>query len=229
MLLSNFREFENSLKIDLSIPPTWTVSNLILTIEKDSHGQKVHQASMVFSLDYWLVLVLSDFLLPMLHLVWRLEPSSKASTLDEKDLELASANASHSSKSSSAASRQQEQRCTTTTTTLGFTSAFTTTTTDIKCTTTLAAAVAAVTASALRKLRQVSHQLQSFECKMHPFSNVLLFSKTRGEEPGNYWGTSFFPEKRRCLFIRRRNVSATTHYLKSPIFVSKRLIIRFTG
>ena len=98
---------------------------------------------------------------------------------------------------------------------LGFTSAFTTTTTDIKCTTTLAAAVAAaaVTASALRKLRQVSHQLQSFECKMHPFSNVLLFSKTRGEEPGNYWGTSFFPEKRRCLFIRRRNVSATTHYL----------------
>ena len=201
-----------------------------MTIEKDSHGQKVHQASMVFSLDYWLVLVLSDFLLPMLHLVWRLEPSSKASTLDEKDLELASANASHSSKSSSAASRQQEQRCTTTTTTLGFTSAFTTTTTDIKCTTTLAAAVAAaVTASALRKLRQVSHQLQSFECKMHPFSNVLLFSKTRGEEPGNYWGTSFFPEKRRCLFIRRRNVSATTHYLKSPIFVPERLIIRFTG
>ena len=218
MLLSNFREFENSLKIDLSIPPTWTFSNLILTIEKDSHGQKVHKNFNGLSLEYWLVLVLSDFLLPMLHLVWRLEPSSKASTLDEKDLELASANASHSSKSSSAASRQQEQRCTTTTT-LGFTSAFTTTTTDIKCTTTLAAAVAAaVTASALRKLRQVSHQLQSFECKMHPFSNVLLFSKTRGEEPGNYWGTSFFPEKRRCLFIRRRNVSATTHYLKIPIF-----------
>ena len=157
-----------------------------MTIEKDSHGQKVHQASMVFSLDYWLVLVLSDFLLPMLHLVWRLEPSSKASTLDEKDLELASANASHSSKSSSAASRQQEQRCTTTTT-LGFTSAFTTTTTDIKCTTTLAAAAAALPA-ALRKLRQVSHQLQSFECKMHPFfSSVCLSFSKLGR--GNYLGT----------------------------------------
>lgn len=104
-------------------------------------------------------------------------------------------NASHSSKSSSSAAAQ---RCS-----LGFTSAFTTTTTDIKCTTTLAAAVAAaaVTASALRKLRQVSHQLQSFECKMHPFfSSVCLSFSKLGR--GNYLGT--FAEGKTALFIYQR-------------------------
>ena len=100
-------------------------------------------------------------------------------------------NASHSSKSSSSAAAQ---RCS-----LGFTSAFTTTTTDIKCTTTLAAAAALP--AALRKLRQVSHQLQSFECKMHPFfSSVCLSFSKLGR--GNYLGT--FAEGKTALFIYQR-------------------------